>query len=657
MSSFRPPRRASRVDPIRQLTPAGAAALAVGRACIVLFTAFICFRFARYTLARPVYISDDEGYLLLTLKHYFAGEHLYTQVFSQYGPFYFLIQKAIFGALHLPVSYDAGREVFLGYWLLAALLAGIFIHRLSKNVTLASAAALALLWLERSIAYEPNHPQQMALVLMMAGCVLSVKPNRASLLTLGAIGAALFWTKSNVGIFFLTAALIASVCVLPPGRLRTLGRDLLPFITMLGPLLLMHDYFMRWSWRFFLLTAIAGTATVLVALDAQVHGPARLRPLRMLLCGTVAGIVAVPFIAQFAGIPLRGVWDSVLVGSLRQATVFSLPIGLKITILAAAMLLAVLFAILYALRARTQFDLWKDAAKFAAAVAVIALLIARPERPLGGATFAMLYVLLPLVLLRGVQSWPPAEFFPRIFIAALAAMELLQAYPVAGSQLVVGASPFLLWAFVCMHDGLTRLLQRLATQKRSPPHLIETPVSAIAALVSVVIIAAMFATGRLRSAYPFPASSLPGSSSLHPPPELEVHLELISKAIQMNCGILFTMPGMGGFNFWSGVPTPDGFNEDNWPKGEPLNDQQHTLEVLQRNPSACVIVQPAALPVWGLPEAGIDTLPLARYILRNMPVVFREPGQWGVEIRVSPDRRTPWRQPSSSNDAASQSHT
>ncbi len=105
---------------VRRRSVPKTASLALLRVSIVLLAAFIIFRFGRYTLARPSYISDDEGYLLLTLKHYFAGEHLYTQVFTQYGPFYFLIQKAIFRLLHLPVTFDAGRAVFLGYWMLAS---------------------------------------------------------------------------------------------------------------------------------------------------------------------------------------------------------------------------------------------------------------------------------------------------------------------------------------------------------------------------------------------------------------------------------------------------------------------------------------------------------------------------------------------------------
>ena len=157
--------------------------------------------------------------------------------------------------------------------------------------------------------------------------------------------------------------------------------------------------------------------------------------------------------------------------------------------------------------------------------------------------------------------------------------------------------------------------------------------------MAVVVATAMLRTGIRHQRYPSPASSLAGSASLHLPRSLEMEYEALTRDVQTNCQILFTMPGMGHFNFWSGVPTPDGFNEDNWMRGIPLEQQQQTLQTLQSNPSACVVFRPEGLAIWGVPEGGIDTLPLAHYILHDMPTVF---ARGGYEIHVSPDRRAPW---------------
>jgi hypothetical protein len=275
------------------------------RGAVVLTAAFVMLRFGRFLLARPTLISDDEGYMLLTLKHYFAGEQLYTQVFTQYGPFYFLTQKAIFGLLHLPASYDAGRLVFYGYWVLASLLGGLFIYRVSKDVTLASAAALAVMWLERAMAFEPNHPDQMVIVLLMAGCVVAAKPNRMSLLFLGAIGAAAFFTKINVGILFLSAALIASVALLPAGRLRNISYSLLVGMTAVGPIVLMHRFLSGWAWGFCLLGIIAGVSVVLAAMRAKLDLSNQISALRFIALGALAMAIMIVIAAEGEGLSFR----------------------------------------------------------------------------------------------------------------------------------------------------------------------------------------------------------------------------------------------------------------------------------------------------------------------------------------------------------------
>jgi hypothetical protein len=610
------------------------------RGAVGLTAAFVMLRFGRLMLARPNLISDDEGYMLLTQKHYFGGEHLYTQVFTQYGPFYFLIQKAIFGWLHLPVSYDAGRLVFYGYWVLASLLGGLFIYRVSKSVTLASAAALTVMFLGREMAFEPNHPDQMVIVLFMAGCVAAVKPNRKSLLLLGAIGAALFFTKINVGILFLSAALIASVSLLPAGRLRNISYSLLVGMTAVGPIVLMHHFLSGWARGFCLVGIIAGVSVVLAAMRAKLDSSNQINALRFVALGALATAIMIVIAAEGEGSSIRALVIGVIVLPLRHPEVFSIPFAVTKTKVLLAAVLAACVARLYWTPERERYASWTDALKCVAGLLVVAMLVRRSMMRTGYESFgfAITYALLPLALLpRKGERWDSSEFFPRIFVTALAAMEIMQAYPVAGSQIYIGAGPFVLWGFVCMFDGAGGLLELFPSMKNW--HVPVAKPSMIGAAVFAVMVFAMNWTGMLRASYPFPASTLNGSSSLHLSPDVESKLVTLAGDIQTNCKTLFTMPGMGGFNLWSGVPTPDGFNEGAWMRGLPLSYQQQTLEELQRNPSACVLVRRKMLTYWGVPDGGLDTLPLAHYIDYDMPIVFTG---WDYEIHVSPHRTIPW---------------
>ncbi len=186
--------------------------------------------FGRYRLGTTIRDYDDEGYFLLMIKHYLDGEHLYTEVFSQYGPFYTFAQKAMFRLLQLPVTHDAARQVTLIFWLSSAVLGGYFIYKLSKNVVSASAAGLASMLLARALADEPGHPQQIILPLMMLACCVCTSDAPINLLLFGAIGAALVFTKINVGIFYFAAVALTLVCRFPAGRIRTVGTGLLLFL-------------------------------------------------------------------------------------------------------------------------------------------------------------------------------------------------------------------------------------------------------------------------------------------------------------------------------------------------------------------------------------------------------------------------------------------
>ena len=607
---------------------------------IVLATVAIMLRFGNDTLARPTLIGDDEGYVLLTLKHYFAGEHLYSQVFTQYGPFYFFVQKSIFSLLHLPVTFDAGRMVFYGYWVSASLLGGLFVFRVSKNVTLASASALTVMWLLRAMAFEPNHPEQMVILLLMGACVAAIKPDRTALFILGAIGTALLFTKINVGVFFLLAVWIASASLLPAGRLRNISCGFLAGMIATGPIVLMHHFLSGWARGFCLIAIIAGLSVILAVVRANPDFPNDGKTLRYVVLGALVAASLVLLATKVEGMSFDTLWNGVVVEPLRLPEVFTIAFAVNRKMALVFILLSACVARLCWVRERAQYAGWIDALKCVAALVVIGLFVKRGVSPSGSRsfTFALMYSFLPLVLLHSrIAGWQTSDYFLRVFVTALAATQMLQAYPVAGSQVNVGGTPFLLWAFVCMYDGSEGLIDlSFAAKKR---HFPMSAASAIGVFVFLVVVFAMWRPGMLRKSYPFPASALSGSSSLHLPPQLEGQYQALAKDLRANCDILFTMPGMGSFNFWSGVRTPDGFNMTAWMRGVPLSEQQQTLQGLHSDPSACVLVRPSLVSGWGAPRGGLETLPLAQYILHQMPIVFAD---WGYEIHVSPDRRQPW---------------
>ena len=99
------------------------------------------------------------------------------------------------------------------------------------------------------------------------------------------------------------------------------------------------------------------------------------------------------------------------------------------------------------------------------------------------------------------------------------------------------------------------------------------------------------------------------------------------------------MPGMGSFNLWSGVPTPDDNNLTAWVQGIGLERQRHTLDILTSSPRACVITDPELMKFWQTPPDALNESPLARYILERMPEVSHN---GNYHIQISPNRDIAW---------------
>jgi hypothetical protein len=154
-----------------------------------------------------------------------------------------------------------------------------------------------------------------------------------------------------------------------------------------------------------------------------------------------------------------------------------------------------------------------------------------------------------------------------------------------------------------------------------------------------VIAAGLFGSGFRGLAYPFPASKLDGAASLHLPPEQAARYQRLAAGIRANCSVLFTMPRMGSFNFWSGVPAPAGSNATVSMKSYSLERQTPILDLLQSDPRGCVLYNPQLLEFWQTTPDDLYKLPLAKYILDQMP---RQVEDGGYQIRVSPSRTSPW---------------
>ena len=577
---------------------------------------------------------DDEGYMLVSLAHYIKDGHLYTQTFSQYGPFYFYAQGIFFQLLGLPVTHDMGRLVTLVYWVASSLLAAVFVYRVSKSAVLASAAGLCGMLGLRFVTGESGHPQQVVLLLLMAAACLSLPSVSGRmdlrLFLLGCVGAALAFTKINVGVFYIAGLAQALVCLLPSGRLRSIGLVLTLSYAAAVPWLLMHGSFGAGYRGYCFLATVTGIATFVCGARIRSHDGL---PVRAALCaaaGLFTGATAIVIATSLQGVSVASLIFGVILNPLHQADVYSLLLDMgRPSLLAATLLTAGVFGLTLSGRILAA-PRWLDALRCAAGFSAVLLLVL-------GFQIQWVAPLLPLSLMprtRGDRG--AADLFPRLFITSAAVVGFLVPYPVAGSQKGIAAAPMILWAFLCIADGVAGLRESSWRPFRRP--LKGWALEAVIGGAILLVCAGFSLASSLHDQFPPSPTSLKGSEWLHLPVQETAEFEAIAGSVSANCDVLFTMPGMGSFNIWSGVPTPTGWNMTGWMTGIGAARQAEILSVIKADPRACAILDRRLARFWTHGLVDFAKLPLASYVMKDMPKIAQV-GEY--EIRVHPGRNLP----------------
>jgi hypothetical protein len=139
---------------------------------------------------------------------------------------------------------------------------------------------------------------------------------------------------------------------------------------------------------------------------------------------------------------------------------------------------------------------------------------------------------------------------------------------------------------------------------------------------------------------------LKGAAWLHLPEQQTTQFEALARSVGKNCDILFTMPGMASFNLWSGVRTPNGWNVTPWMTVISSERQAEILNIIKADQRACAIVNRDIVQFWGGDELSVAALPLAHYVMTEMPEIakFRVMKFTEYEIHVHPNRSSPWLQ-------------
>lgn len=548
---------------------------------------------------------DDEGYYLATLHDYLAGHPLLTSYSQVYGPFFYELFGGLFRVLGLPADNDSGRVVTAVLWILASLGCGLVAYRLTRNLWLGVAAQLLAFGLLAAMTNEPMGTYGIAsilvLVVVWAAALRASRP-RLTAAVIGAAVGALILVKINVGGLAAIAVVFAWAASLENPWRRWV---LVPLVGAMAalPFVLMSALLAE-TWVVSFATVVAVS---IAAIGVAV--PARPSPPSIPWFITAAGVVAVLSIgiALATGTHAGDLWSGLVTAGLRYPQLFTVPLSVG---------------------------------PVHVVVAALALLVAALRRPLGGLVRvgAGFFTLLSLVWMPNAifmaalpLAWmgtqppegdDPAGSYVRALLPALAVLQTLQAYPIAGTQASMAGFCMIPVGALILGDGLRQLA---AAPVRGVALVAPAAVAlnAVAVAVLALVAVAGFVTGE--------PLGVPGARLLRLPPGQAANIRAVVAAIDANCSSFITFPSMSSLYVWTEQDPPTPVRVPIWWLILDDGQQRSAVSQLEGKPRVCVVENRQVLAMRSM-DRPIPSTPLVDFIGRS----FVHQGSYGdYELLVS----------------------
>ncbi len=497
---------------------------------------------------------DDEGYMMLTVKHFLAGHRLYDEVWTLYGPIYFLYKWFVHGMANLPLTHDVVRLTAAAVRLATGVVASAAVFGLTGSLSLAAVAQmLSTLHLFTS-CNEPGHPQELAGLLTMVVVTIPAIRRAAraqrTIVALGLVVAALAMVKSNLGILAGLAVWMSVLALVRVTPVSLVLRITSVTAMMALPALLMRAHLAEpWGIHFAATATLSILALGMVAFTER-DGELAIRDLALFVLACAGGLLVIVSVTLARGTTGAALLDCLIVSPMRMPGLFVFapesyfprPFAAGAAILlAVAVRTGRLSRVTPPLLAVAK--LWFGARTLAASWGLDAPALLSEVTP-----FLWLTLALP-----ANEPARPGERLARLVLCWVAVLQPLQAYPVAGSQIFFGTVVLILCGAVCVHDVAKWLQPSLSATLAWP-----AVGRALAGGVLLVVLVESAQVALLwRAIYGNLAPlGLPGAERIHLVPEEAELYRVLVKTLRERAGTFLAVPGFSSLYFWTGEEPP-----------------------------------------------------------------------------------------------------
>jgi len=359
------------------------------------------------------------------------------------------------------------------------------------------------------------------------------------------------------------------------------------------------DLEQAWTERYAVIVIAALGAIVVTAWPSDATPDARpgrssLSCIAIGAASMAATAFAICLIAVVTGTSLGGLLDGVLLDPLGQSDAFAIPLNVSTGVEDFALL-----GFAAAVLVRRTRGLGERGRAIVALVAGAAILWAVADPSLSGLLAPEtigLAVALPFAwaAVLGVRysDVDPTRRFLTVFVAVLAVLQTLHAYPVAGSQINFATFLLVPVGALCLGSAWP-IVGRLAV------------VGQVAVVLAAVLIAKVSLQGVIeplnatRLAYASNTSlKLLGADRIRVAPDTVNILRDLTREINARCSSFLTLPGMNSLYLLSGQRPPTGLNATSWMYLFDEATQQRVVEQVSKEKRLCVVRNDDLLASW-----------------------------------------------------------
>jgi hypothetical protein len=531
---------------------------------------------------------------------------LYDHTHAGYGPFYFLYTGVIYRVLGTSPTLFNGRLIVALVTMLSVIGFAAAAWKVTRSITMGVLCEVSAFVILITVAGEqPMHPGSLIVLLLsvMAYCFAAYAMERRTgyLVVIGGATGALLMTKVNIGLFAAAAIVIAYVSGNP--RFARWLRVVVTVGALAVPFAITFQLLANSETAQF---AVLMSFTLLMILFALQADGIALPPRDLWTTAAAAGVaVVISCIWPLAtGTSPAQLFFGIVIQPLGQTD--HLTITFESNIQWVTILLVVIGAYLITARRRGLITASVPPALVDGSLAVA-----------GGAV-------LGLALFGGIAAWMPAiALLPMLtfladvprkvrvalrFLVPFAVLQMLHAYPVAGSQLFWGLVAVSVPCVIALAAGLRRLALWRATEARAR-------VAVVAALCMMIFATtAIWPVTAWNKNLKSDALDLRGAQLVRVDARTKHRLSELTHVVQKHCDTFYSAPGLDSLYVFTGLPTPTGMLA-NWPGV--LNDREQRelakqLADLDVSERVCIVRNVRGFPSWR--ESSYGRGPLGRAI-------------------------------------------